>query len=88
MRVTPLSPVFTVTLSALFVGISTSGAHAYLDPGTGSMILQALLGGIAGLLVVGKLYWHKLLTMLRVRPSSDARDEGIRPAATDGQDDR
>jgi hypothetical protein len=24
---------------------------AYLDPGTGSMILQALLGGIAGLAV-------------------------------------
>ncbi len=35
----------------------TSPAYAYLDPGTGSMLLQMLLGGIAGALVVGKLYW-------------------------------
>lgn len=34
-------------------------AYAYLDPGTGSMILQLLLGGVAGLLVIGKLYWHR-----------------------------
>ncbi len=35
-------------------------AHAYLDPGTGSMLLQLLLGGVAGVLVVGKLYWHQM----------------------------
>jgi hypothetical protein len=34
-------------------------AWAYLDPGTGSMMLQLLLGGIAGAMVVGKLYWHR-----------------------------
>jgi hypothetical protein len=38
----------------------TGPAWAYLDPGTGSMILQLLLGGIAGAMVVGKLYWHRL----------------------------
>ncbi len=41
------------------VGIS-SPAHAYLDPGTGSMLLQLRLGGVAGALVVGKLYWHRV----------------------------
>ena len=35
-------------------------AYAYLDPGTGSMLVQLLLGGFAGVLVVGKLYWHRL----------------------------
>ena len=35
-------------------------AYAYLDPGTGSMLIQLLLGGFAGVLVVGKLYWHRL----------------------------
>jgi len=35
-------------------------AFAYLDPGTGSMIVQLLLGGIAGAMVVGKLYWQRL----------------------------
>lgn len=35
-------------------------AHAYIDPGTSGMILQLLLGGVAGGLVVIKLYWHRL----------------------------
>ena len=40
--------------------ISISSAHAYLDPGTGSLLLQGLLGGIAGAAVFVKLYWYKL----------------------------
>jgi hypothetical protein len=38
----------------------------YLDPGTGSMLLQALAGGIAGLAVVGKLYWARIKRALRL----------------------
>lgn len=38
----------------------TGPAWAYLDPGTGSMMLQVLLGGIAGAMVVGRLYWDRL----------------------------
>jgi len=38
----------------------TGPAHAYLDPGTGSIILQLLLGGVAGGLVIIKLYWARL----------------------------
>jgi hypothetical protein len=37
---------------------------AYLDPGAGSMILQALVGGVAGAAVVGKLYWARIKRML------------------------
>ena len=40
--------------------LGTSPAYAYLDPGTGGMILQLLLGGFAGALVVGKLYFSKI----------------------------
>ena len=35
-------------------------AHAYLDPGTGSILLQGLIAGIAGGLVVFKLYWARM----------------------------
>jgi hypothetical protein len=34
-------------------------AHAYLDPGTGSMIVQLLLGGVAGAIVILRLYWDR-----------------------------
>lgn len=49
----------TVCTCLIFL-FSVKPAHAYLDPGTGSMILQLLLGGIAGALVVGKLYFERI----------------------------
>ncbi len=39
---------------------SASPAYAYLDPGTGSMILQALIGGIVGGMIAIKVYWQKI----------------------------
>ena len=39
---------------------------AYLDPGSGSMILQAFAGGVAAAAVIGKLYWRRLIRFLRI----------------------
>jgi hypothetical protein len=55
---------------ALFMvlGVATiESAQAYLDPGTGSLFLQIILGGVAGLLIAGKLFWHRILLFLRIR---------------------
>lgn len=40
-------------------------AHAYLDPTTGSILLQGLLAGLAGTLVVLRLYWSRLKAFFR-----------------------
>jgi len=42
-------------------------AHAYLDPGSGSVVLQILLGGVAGVILVVKLFWHRLLSIFGIR---------------------
>ncbi|HKZ96753.1 MAG TPA: hypothetical protein VJ045_07210 [Hyphomicrobiaceae bacterium] len=45
--------------------MATSPAEAYLDPGTGSFVLQMLL---AGALAVGasiKLFWHRIKELWR-----------------------
>lgn len=39
-----------------------SNAYAYLDPGSGSIILQAILGFIAASLATISFYWSKLKT--------------------------
>jgi hypothetical protein len=44
----------------LAVGLWSPPAHAYLDPAMGSMLLQGLLGGIAGVMVIGRLYWRRI----------------------------
>lgn len=50
-------------------------AEAYLDPGTGSMMLQVILGGIAAIGVALKLYWHKLRVFLGAGRKEDAKDD-------------
>ena len=54
---------------ALLVAIALvaleSPVEAYLDPGTGSMLLQILLGGVAAVGVIAKLYWHRLIAVFR-----------------------
>ena len=44
------------------------GAWAYFEPGTGSMLLQLLIGGIAGSLFVVKLYFGRFKSFLLRRP--------------------
>jgi hypothetical protein len=43
---------------------------AYLDPGAGSMMLQVLLGGSAAVLVLLKLTWRRLLSLVGFRRPS------------------
>jgi hypothetical protein len=40
---------------------------AYLDPGSGSMILQIIAGGLAAVAVTAKLYWNRFLRFLRIK---------------------
>jgi hypothetical protein len=54
---------------------------AYLDPGSGSVLLQALLGGVAAIAITGKLWWHRLLTLLRIRKPEAPSSQGSVPAS-------
>jgi hypothetical protein len=48
---------------------------AYLDPGSSSLILQMLGGGIAALAVAAKVFWRRILAFLRIKPR-DAEEPG------------
>lgn len=63
-----------ITLATDVAGIILfeGNAHAYLDPGTGSMILQGILGGIAAVAVVGRLYWDRLKRLLGFSKHDDS----------------
>ena len=45
--------------SFVFVILFSNNAFAYLDPGTGSIILQAILGAIAAGATWCSIYWQK-----------------------------
>lgn len=61
-----------VITAALFLAMFLFVSHlqggtvqAYLDPGTGSIALQVILGGMVAALAAVRLYWDRLKTFLR-----------------------
>lgn len=38
--------------------------HAYLDPGSGSMLLGLIASGMAGIIVVFKTFGHRIMSFL------------------------
>jgi hypothetical protein len=64
----------------LFFLIPSTQAHAYLDPGSGSLIIQALIAGLLGLLVALRAFRETILSFLGIKrsPPKD-EDDGHNP---------
>ena len=74
-------------LIVLFLSlIAPSAAYAYLDPGSGSMLLQLVLGGLAGLAVIAKLYWHRLLGLFGMNAQQEESDSETNSASLSTSD--
>ena len=62
-------------------------ASAYLDPGTGSMILSAIIGLFATAALAIKTYWYKIKRLLTgkqaARQAQPAEDEKKEPPSGD-----
>lgn len=48
--------ILAFALWFLFPGVS----HAYLDPGSGSLIFQMLVAGAAGAAFAVKIFWYRI----------------------------
>jgi hypothetical protein len=53
----------------------TNPIVAYFDPGSASLVMQAVVGGSAGLFVFAKYLWKSAPTLFLGRKSSDAQVE-------------
>ncbi len=71
---------WTVTIVALCMLAMTETSYAYIDPGSGSFFLQILFGGVAGAVVLAKVYWTSLRSRLGfpVRKGEGVPDEQTR----------
>ncbi len=63
--------------SATFAVLSLNAipAYAYLDPGTGSLIIQSIIGAVAAVGVTMKLYWHKIKLLFSGKQSSESQED-------------
>jgi uncharacterized membrane protein SpoIIM required for sporulation len=67
-------PVFLLGLLGSVLLLS-SDAYAYLDPGTGSLLLQGLLAAIAAAAAAAGLYWNRILLFFGIRKRNDHIEE-------------
>jgi len=64
--------IFRVALVLAACLSSASPAYAYLDPGTGSMLISAVLGVAAAVGLAVKMFWYRLVGFFRgKRPVAD-----------------
>jgi hypothetical protein len=71
--------VIAAWLAVQLAGCSAA-AHAYLDPGTGSILVQSLLAGIAGAVAVISLYWQRVKAFfVNLRKSRDTPSSASSP---------
>lgn len=59
---------FDFTLYFIFFAfVLPAKTYAYLDPGTGSMMIQVVIGFVVGGLYLIKLYWKKIVNFFSTR---------------------
>jgi hypothetical protein len=56
--------VFFITIFGLLF-MAIPNAYAYLDPGTGSMLVQIIIAGSIGALFALKAFWKRIMAFFR-----------------------
>ena len=56
-------------------GIFFSDAYAYIDPGSGSILFQGLIGVLVGAVVAVKMYWLKIKNYFMDRSAKKITDD-------------
>lgn len=65
MKLTPGRPARVLLLLTLLLLALPSVAHAYLDPGTGSYVVQLLIGGVLGGVFALGVFWRRVLAFFK-----------------------
>ncbi|EKD69786.1 MAG: hypothetical protein ACD_46C00726G0003 [uncultured bacterium] len=77
-----------VYFSFLFFIINIPSAYAYIDPGTGSMLLQGLIAGIAAGLTLFSTYYKKIKNFLAIGFFNHKNKKQIADNSTDSTDEK
>lgn len=68
-----MKKIFNLIL--VFNFFAVNNAYAYLDPGTGSIILQAILGAIAAGVSYCAFYWNKVKNFFKKNNSKKEKNK-------------
>lgn len=81
MRTAPKSALVRQAACAAALVLGTAGtAHAYIDPGTGSMLLQVIGAGIAGAIFYFRELRIKVMSLFSRRREPASEDAPVPPS--------
>ena len=66
--------LFTILVTFLLMPLP---ALAYLDPTTGSMLISAIVGLFASLVLAIKTYWYRIKALFKHKPAESDVDDGV-----------
>jgi len=66
----------SILLSVFLLPMVYQNVHAYIDPGTGTLIIQFLIAGAIGGFFLIKIFWGKVKTFLNNLFSGIRKDKG------------
>jgi hypothetical protein len=56
------------------MAVFPAAAFAYIDPGTGSFLVQGILAAVVGVGVALKMFWHRIVTLFGGKPPAEDDD--------------
>jgi hypothetical protein len=65
--------ILAIAITLLLMPVS---ALAYLDPTTGSMLISAIVGLFASLVLAIKTYWYRIKSFFKRKPAESESDDG------------
>ena len=78
MKIKKYQGKITVSLQLIFAIyiIFPVVAYCYIDPGTGSFIIQIIIAGIVGILIVIKIFFKRFKDFFGKRKNNSKKEEG------------
>lgn len=61
--------------AVMYAAVFTKPAYAYLDPGTGSLLLQGLIAGVAAVGAAGSMYYQQIKAKFKRMYSKKAAED-------------
>jgi len=58
-----------ISVTAFAFALMPVSAFAYLDPTTGSMVISAIVGLLASLVLAIKTYWYRIRSFFKGKPT-------------------
>jgi hypothetical protein len=82
-------PGSIAVLTAIVLHSTAQPTYAYIDPGTSSMVIQVIVGGLAAILVMTRRLWEGTIQRMRRLgrpPAPPPGQDTARPAPTESRE--